>query len=55
VIELGEITYPAQQAWLAVRLHWLGAVLAHFISALIGKGNVPSPEPYTAKATTKLP
>lgn len=43
VLELGEITCPAQYAWLAPRLHWEGALLAYYLSALIGKGNVPKP------------
>jgi hypothetical protein len=43
VLELGEITCPAQRAWLAPRLHWEGELLAHFLSAQIGKGNVPDP------------
>ena len=30
-------------AWLAPRLHWEGAILAYFVSQLIGKGNVPKP------------
>jgi len=46
VLELGEISCPAQHAWLAPRLQWEGALLAHFISALIGKGSVPDPGPY---------
>jgi hypothetical protein len=45
VLELGEITCPAQHAWLAQHLQWEGAVLAHFLSGLIGKGNVPDPGP----------
>jgi hypothetical protein len=43
VLELGEITCPAQRAWLAPRLQWEGALIAHFLSALIGKGDVPDP------------
>jgi hypothetical protein len=43
VLELGEITCPAQRAWLAQHLHWEGALLAYYLSALIGKGNVPRP------------
>jgi hypothetical protein len=46
VLELGEITCPAQRAWLAPRLEWEGALIAHFLSVLIGKGNVPDPGPY---------
>ena len=43
VIELGEITCPQQRAWLASRLHWEGALLAYFLSQLVGKGDVPKP------------
>jgi hypothetical protein len=53
VLELGEITCPAQHAWLAPRLHWLGVLLAHFISVLIGKGNGLNPGPHSAEATPK--
>jgi len=53
VVELGEITCPAQRAWLAPRLHWEGALLAHFLSELIGKGNVGDPGPYRGQATPR--
>ncbi len=43
VLELGEITCPAQRAWLARRLQWEGALIAYFLSAWMGKGNVPAP------------
>ncbi len=43
VLELGEITCPAQHAWLAPRLNWEGALLAYYLSKLIGKGAVPDP------------
>jgi len=43
VIELGEITCPEQRKWLASRLHWEGAMIAYFVSRLIGKGDVPKP------------
>jgi hypothetical protein len=46
VLELGEITCPAQRAWLDPRLQWEGALIAHFLSVLIGKGNVPDPGAY---------
>ena len=46
VLELGEITCPAQHAWLAARLHWEGALLAYYLSQRIGKGDVESPGPY---------
>jgi hypothetical protein len=45
VLELGEITCPAQRSWLASRLQWAGALLAHFLSATIGKGDVADPGP----------
>lgn len=43
VIELGEITCPQQRAWLKSQLHREGALLAYFLSRLIGKGDVPKP------------
>jgi hypothetical protein len=46
VLELGELTCPEQRAWLAPRLQWEGALLAHFLSRLIHKGDVPDPGPY---------
>lgn len=48
VLELGEITCPAQRAWLAPRLQWEGALLAYFLSRRIGKGDVPDPGPFDA-------
>lgn len=41
VLELGELTCPAQRAWLAPRLHEIGDALAAYLSRLIGKGDVP--------------
>jgi hypothetical protein len=43
VLELGEITCPAQRSWLALRLHWEGAMVAYFVSKLAGKGDVGKP------------
>ena len=43
VLELGELTCPAQHAWLAPRLQWEGALTAYFLSQLIRKGDVPHP------------
>ncbi|MBV8066927.1 MAG: hypothetical protein JO113_03040 [Candidatus Eremiobacteraeota bacterium] len=43
VLELGEITCPAQRAWLAGRLHWTGSLLAYYLSMLVGEGGVPKP------------
>ena len=45
VLELGELTCPAQRAWLEPRVKWSGRLIAHFISTRIGKGNVPDPGP----------
>lgn len=50
VLELGEISCPAQHAWLAPRLQWEGALLAHFLSALIDKGKVPDPGAFRGQA-----
>ena len=41
VLELGEVTCPAQRAWLAPRLRGVADVLAYYLSRLIGKGDVP--------------
>ncbi len=46
VLELGELTCPAQHAWLTSRLHWEGALTAYFLSQLIHKGYVPQPYGY---------
>ena len=46
VLELGELTCPAQRAWLTPRLQWEGAVVAHYLSQLTGKGDVPDPGPF---------
>ena len=43
VVEGGEMSCPKQHAWLQSRLKWEGALIAHFVSARIGKGNVPLP------------
>jgi hypothetical protein len=43
VLELGELTCPRDRTWLAPRLKWEGALMAHFLSVLIGKGGVPEP------------
>lgn len=43
VLELGEVTCPAQRRWLAPRLDFEGRVIAYFLSRLIGKGDVPAP------------
>jgi hypothetical protein len=53
VLELGEITCPAQHAWLAPRLQWEGALLAYFLSEVIGKGSVSDPGAYRDQAPTK--
>jgi hypothetical protein len=45
VLEFGEITCPAQRAWLAPRLQWAGALLAYFLSEDVQKGDVPKPGP----------
>ena len=46
VLELGELTCPAQRGWLEPRLRWEGAVIAHFLSELVKKGDVPDPGPF---------
>jgi hypothetical protein len=44
VLELGEITCPAQHSWLAARLNWEGELLAYYLSRQIDKGNVTLPD-----------
>lgn len=39
VLELGELTCPAQKAWLAPRLHWEGRFIANFVRELVGANN----------------
>ena len=43
VLELGEITCPAQSAWLAPRLDALADLIAYDVSRTVGKGDVPLP------------
>ncbi len=43
VLELGEITCRPQRAWLDSRLQWEGAMVAYFVSRLVGEGGVPKP------------
>jgi hypothetical protein len=49
VLELGEITCPAQRAWLAPRLRALGDLIAYFVSRAIGKGDVPLPAKFGSR------
>jgi hypothetical protein len=39
VLELGEVTCPAQKKWLAPRLQWEGALIARFVRQLLGRGH----------------
>jgi hypothetical protein len=55
VLELGEITCRVQRAWLAPRLHWEGAIIAHFLSELIAKGSVPDPGAFRVEAPSAKP
>jgi hypothetical protein len=43
LIEAGEMTCPADYAWLSSHLRFLGELVAYFVSLQIGKGNVPLP------------
>ena len=43
LIEAGEMTCPADYAWLSSHLKFLGELVAYFVSLQIGKGNVPLP------------
>ena len=51
VIELGEIDCPAQKAWLAPRLHWMGKLLAYFLARQIGRHDVPDPGVFVAPSS----
>jgi hypothetical protein len=42
-IELGEVTCPAQRAWLTPRVQWEGAILAYFLAKRLGFADVPPP------------
>ncbi|HUY40284.1 MAG TPA: hypothetical protein VMV82_01790 [Candidatus Dormibacteraeota bacterium] len=42
VLELGEMTCPAQRGWLAPRLRWIGALVAFWIGRVIDR-DVPFP------------
>ncbi|EAW34151.1 hypothetical protein [Lyngbya sp. PCC 8106] len=46
VLEFGELTCLEQAEWLKPRLKWLGALLAHFLSQRINKGNIADPGPF---------
>lgn len=39
VIELGEVSCPAQRAWLASRLQWEGEFIADFVTGLLRNAN----------------
>jgi hypothetical protein len=44
VIEGGEMTCPAQYSWMKSHLKFEGALIAHFDSKRLGKGDVPLPK-----------
>ena len=44
LIEFGDLGSLRQARWMKPRLKWMGALLAHFLSQRIGKGNVPLPK-----------
>src|SRR5260370_19178924 len=44
LIEFGDLGSVTQARWMKPRLKWMGALLAHFLSERIGKGNVPLPD-----------
>lgn len=46
VLEFGELTCLEQAEWLKPRLKWLGALLAHFLSQRINRGNIADPGPF---------
>jgi hypothetical protein len=45
LVEGGELTCPAQAAWLHAHADWEAASLAHFLSLRLHKGNIPDPAP----------
>lgn len=51
VLEMGELTCPAQHAWLASHLRLEGDAIAYFLSRLIGKGDVPPPDKFVSHAS----
>jgi Fungal chitosanase of glycosyl hydrolase group 75 len=44
LIEFGDLGSLRQARWMKPRLKWMGALLAHYLSDRIGKGNVPLPD-----------
>src|SRR4029077_1811299 len=44
LIEFGDLGSLRQARWMKPRLKWMGALLAHFLSQRVGKGNVPLPK-----------
>jgi len=45
LVEGGELTCPAQAAWLHAHADWEAASLAHFLSLRLHKGNISDPAP----------
>ncbi|MBV9272070.1 MAG: hypothetical protein JO165_13330 [Candidatus Eremiobacteraeota bacterium] len=43
VLELGELTCPQQRTWLTPRVKWQGALIAHAVSQIIGRNDIPDP------------
>jgi hypothetical protein len=43
VIEWGEVSCPAQRAWLGRRLAWEGQLVAYFLAHRLGNTHVPPP------------
>jgi hypothetical protein len=53
VIEWGEVSCPAQHAWLGRRLAWEGALLAYFLARRLGNTSVPLPAAPSSPAEPK--
>jgi len=53
VLELGDLTESNQAKWLDPRLEWEGALIAHFLSERIDKGNVPDPGQFSPSPENK--
>jgi len=45
LVEGGEVTCPAQAAWLRAHVAWEAQALAHFLSLRLHKGGIPAPPP----------
>jgi hypothetical protein len=54
LIELGDLNSMRQASWLKPRLKWLGGLIAHYVSARIGRGDIPRPAAFAGPTPTTL-